>query len=388
VLRFAIVPTRRKLAAAVLGLFVSSCGGHSPTQPSPPPTPPPEVFDVVAVVFYDENGNGTLDGAEGVRIGNVSVQIGAGTGRSEAVTGRVVVHGVPAGTFPVQASTLPPFFAQAASRPMATAPQPAGKDVLVPLTLPIDANKPNTYMGFGDSITVGDGSRDGTGYRQLLENQLKATLGGARVVNQGVEATNTDAGALRIPLSLTRTRPAYTLILYGTNDWNETACKASFACPTVDNLRRIVQSVKGASSLPVLATIIPGNPAYPQVPQQRNDWVHATDVEIRSLAREEGALLVDLEAAFLAQGDLTQLFSDHVHPNDRGYQIMAEEFFKAITEPQSTSSSIFDLPVAERFDFSPMAGTPSMHGRWSEPRQRELNGQEGPPRQPEERPRQ
>ena len=384
---FAVVSTRHSLTLTTLALLTASCGGRSPTQPSPPPTPPPEVFDVVAVVFYDENGNGALDGAEGVRLGNVSVQIGAGTGRSEPMSGRVLVHGVPAGSFPVQASTLPPFFAQG-SRPLATAPQPAGSDVLIPVTLPIGANKPNTYMAFGDSITVGDGSRDGTGYRQLLENQLRATLGGARVVNQGVEATHTDAGAARIGLSLARNRPAYTLILYGTNDWNETECKASFACSTVDNLRIMLRSVKGASSLPVLATIIPGNPAYPQVPQQRNDWVHATDVEIRALARDEGALLVDLEAAFLAQGDLTQLFADHIHPNDRGYQIMAEEFFKAITEPQTSTSSIFELPVAEPFDLFPLAGAPPTRSRGPASRLRESHSHAAPLRQREGTPRQ
>ena len=69
--------------------------------------------------------------------------------------------------------------------------------------------------------------------------------------------------------------------------------------------------------------------------------MHQIDVLIRDLAASEGALLVDLEAAFLREPDLSSLFADHVHPNDRGYKIMADEFFRAITRPRGTESSLF-----------------------------------------------
>ena len=47
----------------------------------------------------------------------------------------------------------------------------------------------------------------------------------------------------------------------------------------------------------------------------------------RAVAREEGAVLVDLEQAFLAAGDLSCLYTDSLHPNDAGYEVMAETFF-------------------------------------------------------------
>ena len=82
------------------------------------------------------------------------------------------------------------------------------------------------------------------------------------------------------------------------------------------------------------------------------------------MARKEGAALADLEAAFLDQDDLTQLFSDHIHPNDRGYQIMAHEFFKAITEPLAMTGSVFGLPADTPFDFAPAPpGAAPPHGR-------------------------
>jgi len=54
----------------------------------------------------------------------------------------------------------------------------------------------------------------------------------------------------------------------------------------------------------------------------------------RALAAAEGALLVDLEAAFRREPDLASLFHDHVHPNDRGHRLMADEFFRTITQPR------------------------------------------------------
>ena len=48
---------------------------------------------------------------------------------------------------------------------------------------------------------------------------------------------------------------------------------------------------------------------------------------------EPEARPVDLEAAFLAQPSLRALYTDHVHPNDAGYEVMAQAFFEAITLP-------------------------------------------------------
>jgi hypothetical protein len=66
---------------------------------------------------------------------------------------------------------------------------------------------------------------------------------------------------------------------------------------------------------------------------------------VRPMARQEGALLADLEAAFLREPALPPLFSDHIHPSDRGYEIIAREFFRAITTP-TAGTSAFSEPTA------------------------------------------
>lgn len=209
---------------------------------------------------------------------------------------------------------------------------PSGGDVLLPFTLPIGGNVPTTYMGFGDSITVGDGSSDGDGYRVRLETMLAAYFGQATVIDQGEGGSQTGRGARRIAESLAQVRPAYTLIQYGTNDYSNPQCSvggSDFPCPSVNNLRKMVRDVRAAQSLPFLATIIPTDPALNAV--ERNQWVSDLDDRIRAAAREEGAVLVDLEAAFLASGNPSSLYSDFLHPNDGGYEIMAQAFFRAIT---------------------------------------------------------
>ena len=340
---------RRTAAAAPLVLCVTACGGGG--SPAAPPPPPDPVYDVVAVVYYDENSDGRADAGETVRMPDVELTVGTRTGRSEN-GGRAVITGVPAGSpsVAVRTSSLPPFYTAPGPVP-ATVPQPAGSDVMVGLKLPIGFNRPNTYMGFGDSITAGEGSSDDAGYRDRLEAKLRQRLGEATVINQGLAGTRSNSGAQRIDQALPAERPAYTLILYGTNDWNQSECKTAFPCFTIDSLRSIVRAVRGAQSLPLLATIPPCNlGGDDRCTAARQEFIHDMDELIRPLAREEGAVLVDLEAAFLAEPDLSALFVDHIHPNDAGYEIIASEFFAAITEPAATAASARATPPLTKPD--------------------------------------
>jgi lysophospholipase L1-like esterase len=346
--------SRRAAAAAPLIFCVTACGGGG--SPAAPPDPGP-VYDLVAIVFYDENGDGRADPTEIVRVGDVEVQAGTRSARSANGSGRAVITGVPAGSpsVTVRASTLPSFYTAPAPVP-ATVPQPAGNDVMVPVTLPIGGNRPNTYMGFGDSITVGEGSSDDAGYRDRLEAKLHQHFGRADVINQGLAGTRSNFGAARIDASLGNERPAYTLILYGTNDWNQNECKTAFPCFTIESLRQMVRAARFFQSLPLLATIPPCNVGQDdRATPERQEFIHKMDELIRPMAVEEGAVLVDLEKAFLEQPSLAALFVDHIHPNDAGYDIIANEFFEAITRPAAAGAAAAPEPPA-RFGVVAPAG--------------------------------
>jgi lysophospholipase L1-like esterase len=150
-----------------------------------------------------------------------------------------------------------------------------------------------------------------------------------------VESTRSDDGAARIGGSLAAEHPAYVLILYGTNDWNLSACHRVITCFTIENTRSMIRQAKAAGTIPVVSTIIPVNPAYVnRLADERNFWVDQTNAALVPMARAEGAIVADLNAAMRAETpDLPELFSDHVHPNDRGYSAMADAFFRALTQP-------------------------------------------------------
>jgi len=332
----------RRLAALLSGLAAAACGGggSTPAGPSGPSEPPVPTYSVTATVYYDQNGNGLLDGSEAVRVPGVVVVIGTGTGTSAPGTGQAVVTGIREGaqTVAVRTESVPAYFQPAPPVPIQV---PGSTEVRIPLTLQIGDNHPNVYLGLGDSITFGDGSSDRLGYVLKLQNLLGPHFGRAEVHawgRQGDSSAETAEGGTT-QRTLGWFDPAYTLILLGTNDWQDQTCQnqGPAACYTIDALRSIVEDVKDWDSLPVLATIIPVNPAM--APASRNAWYDEMNVRIKALAVEQKVTLADLNADFKAAGSLPALFYDDVHPNDAGYQVMAQGWWKAITRARSAAAS-------------------------------------------------
>ncbi len=348
------MPLLPRARVAVHAAWAAGCvalgGCAGPTLPSafetsatPLPEPSPTSFHAVSgVVFYDENGNGSADPGEDARLPGVGVSLGSATGVTNG-DGGFTVGAVPAGprTALLAAPTLPPFYAPGRAASI-TVPAGEGFVYAVPVVLPIQGNRPHVYMAFGDSLTQGDGSRARRGYRDNLARQLRDHFGGAEVVNEGQSATRSSDGAERLGASLAAVQPAYALILYGTNDWNSFVCRHVDECFTLRSLRAMIREARAKGTMPVVATVPPVNPASRDpLAADRNAWVIETNSLLRPLVREEGAALADVHAAFMdeAGDNLPSLFTDHVHPNDRGYAIIADEFFRAVTRPVGGASA-------------------------------------------------
>ena len=324
--------SRTARAASVLTLCVTAgCGGGGTTGPTtPPPTTLAPGVPVTVVLFQDENLNGRLDVGEALRVPDVEVSVAGRTARSAPGSG-IAELSVPEGTHTVtiRPETLPPFYTPGAPATVAAPMSASSGPYPVPVVLGINHSlRPTMYVAFGDSVTRGDNVPNGSSYPARLQSKLSPHFGAATVNNRGADATNSFEAVERIQNNIGANQPAYTLILYGVNDWNTDFCQESLSCPTTDNLRRVVRYVKSIGSLPFLATIPPVNPLLQ--PQQRNDWIDGINAQLKAMAQQEGAFVVDLNQAFKNQPSLPALFDDHVHPNAVGYEVMANAFFQAI----------------------------------------------------------
>lgn len=153
----------------------------------------------------------------------------------------------------------------------------------------------------GDSLAAGVGSESGAGFVGLLEERL-----GIEIVNAGVPGNTTAQGLERLEKDVLDRDPALVIVELGGNDFlRKVDPQETFA-----NLERIIARCheRGAAVLllGVQGTLIGGE-------AQRR---------YAALAKRTGAACVPN----IMEGILTRpsLKSDGIHPNDRGYQRVAD----------------------------------------------------------------
>jgi lysophospholipase L1-like esterase len=188
------------------------------------------------------------------------------------------------------------------------------------------------YIGFGDSITYGVMDFEYApekGYIPRLQALLTRTFGAATLYNDGFPGELTGQGVVRIDSVIAGRQARYLLLLEGTNDVKFLEVPVDTA---VFNLKEMLRKCRDAGVFPAIATLIP-----------RRDWIwyfdlytdrfFALNAAIPLMASEKGVPLLDLFAIFdtYPGGGADLLIStDGVHPNELGYQLMAEQWMKAI----------------------------------------------------------
>jgi lysophospholipase L1-like esterase len=192
----------------------------------------------------------------------------------------------------------------------------------------------NAYIGFGDSITYGYIDRLPTpelGYPPRLDVILDQNFGPTEMINEGLGGENTLMGVVRIETVLVSRPAKYILIMEGTNDVINmpVPIETSVFC-----LREMVGKALAAGAFPTLTTIIPRRDwAWPN-PQVRARQRYLNE-QIRIIQAEFHVSFIDMDKLFLdypAQdgGLLSLLSNDLKHPNEKGYQFMAEKWFEEI----------------------------------------------------------
>jgi lysophospholipase L1-like esterase len=202
------------------------------------------------------------------------------------------------------------------------------------------------FVAFGDSITEGKVSfgplmlvtSPSVSYPFKLQTLLSSryTAQTMVVLDEGIGGERVAAGTGRLPGVLGADAPQVVLLMEGVNDLN---ADGAVGIPiVVDALRSMIRTARGRGVEVFIATLLPqrvgGSRAYtPELIRPVND-------RIRAMAAGEAAVLVDLYQAFVGQEDVL-LGADGLHPNEAGYQRVAETFFDAIRARLETAQGLY-----------------------------------------------
>lgn len=158
----------------------------------------------------------------------------------------------------------------------------------------------SAIVAFGDSLTAGVGAAAGEDYPSKLQGAL-----GAPVLNAGVSGDTSAAALARLDADVLARDPRIVIVGLGGNDFLQSVPLAS----TEESLRAIVRRIHGAGAMVVLLGF--------RFPSLRSSYEEMYE----RIAEKEGCLLVrDVFDGILSDPSLR---SDQIHPNARGYAILA-----------------------------------------------------------------
>lgn len=160
-------------------------------------------------------------------------------------------------------------------------------------------------LAFGDSLTYGTGASKHADYPYIL-----STLSSHRVINAGIPGEISKAGLTRLPRLLEQHQPELLILIHGGND----LLRRISPQQTLVNIEQMVMLAKQGDikvvmlGVPELSLfLLESAEIYQQIADQQN-------------------IPVDLDTLpeILSNKSLK---SDTIHPNDQGYQLMAEKIY-------------------------------------------------------------
>jgi len=166
-----------------------------------------------------------------------------------------------------------------------------------------------TIICFGDSLTYGTGAGENMDYPSQLSKLIDRP-----VMNAGVPGDTTARALQRLERDVLAKSPDVVLITLGGNDLkNGVAKNIAF-----ENLKLIVESIQKQGARVIIGGL--------QFPLRDRGFGRA----YKKLADETGASLIsNILEGIIGNRDL---MSDPIHPNDKGYTIMAQKFYEAILQ--------------------------------------------------------
>jgi acyl-CoA thioesterase I len=171
-------------------------------------------------------------------------------------------------------------------------------------------SKDATILAFGDSLTAGYGASSGKDYPTQLQR-----LSGIKVINAGISGEVSADGLKRLPELLQQYKPKLVILCHGGND----ILRKKSMHQLQENLRQMIILIQNSGADVLLVTVpnfsLLGLSPLPLYEELADEYklMFAEDVLSDILSKN-------------------QLKSDTIHPNDKGYKIMAERFYEILSD--------------------------------------------------------
>ncbi|MBN1274508.1 MAG: hypothetical protein JXB26_19785 [Candidatus Aminicenantes bacterium] len=194
--------------------------------------------------------------------------------------------------------------------------------------LPYPGLAQDEYLAVGDSITYGVLARTwypDKGYVPRLERILSGLYGPVKVLNRGIPGEFTWEGLARLEQTIKEDSAKFALIMEGTNDMRTDVPVETSAF----NITKMIETCISFGVYPFIGTIIHRSDILWEYGVKERTLLFNT--LLRSSVPEYSVPLIDhfqnfdtYPAGYLA------LFSDGAHPNEDGYQLIAEAWAEAV----------------------------------------------------------
>ncbi len=184
------------------------------------------------------------------------------------------------------------------------------------MKIKLPRGRESTLVCFGDSLTAGIGAKDGRGYPDYLKNYIDI-----EIINSGVPGDTTSQARKRFERDVMDYDPDIVIIELGANDYfggissEKTKVDLEYMVDELLNNGTIVFIAKFFPEKSIVSFIKPSD-------KKRYDKMY------KELSSKENVFLI--EDIWKDVWSRPKYMSDRVHPNEIGYEIMAEQYFNSM----------------------------------------------------------
>jgi lysophospholipase L1-like esterase len=170
-------------------------------------------------------------------------------------------------------------------------------------------NPESLVLAFGDSLTYGKGAPT-----QSYPVQLQGLIG-MKVINEGISGETSARGLNRLPSLLQKYHPSLLILCHGGNDLIQKKSKELLK----KNLRKMIQISKASGTKVLLI----GIPNFKMIRFSTEPLYE--ELALQEQVLYEGGVLATIE-------NNSELKSDRIHPNAKGYALMAKTFAQVLKD--------------------------------------------------------